>query len=107
MVSAIPVQFIRSRGHRAAFLRLPRARSPYSVCLPKAKAMLAGGASTALYVGLEVDQTMILCRRRRAKPTRPPQASTRPGTPAPAIGAGTAKKVLAQAESLDTAQMCA
>src|SRR5262249_6165658 len=48
-----------------------------------------------------------LCRRRRAKPTRPPQASTRPGTPAPAIGAGTAKKVLAQAESLDTAQMSA
>ena len=70
--------------------------------------MLAGGASRALYVGLEVDQTMIFCRRRRAKPTRPQQASARPpGSPAPTVDAGTAKKVVAQAEPVDTAQMCA
>src|SRR5262249_50580253 len=32
---------------------------------------------------------MILCRLRRAKPTRPPQASIRPGSPAPTMGPGT------------------
>src|SRR5262249_23127362 len=44
---------------------------------------------------------------RRAKATSPPQASVRPGRPAPTIGPGTAKKVVAQAEPVDTWQMCA
>src|SRR5215470_6514635 len=62
----------------------------HRILLPKQK-RAGGGASTLLYVELElelVDQTSFL-RRRRAKPTSPPQAITRPGSPAPTTGPGT------------------
>src|SRR5262249_50748361 len=55
---------------------------------PKQK-RAGGGASTLLYVELElVDQTSFR-RLRRAKPASPTQAAIRPGSPAPRIGPGT------------------
>jgi len=59
-------QFIGSRGHRGAFLRLPKAPSPYSICFPKAKAVLAAGASTALCVDIRGGSDGFL-------PSAPPQ----------------------------------
>ena len=55
-----------------------------------------------------VDQT-IFRRLRRAKPTSPPQAITRPGSPAPTMGPGTgvAKKVLVQSAPTQPVPMCA
>src|SRR5262249_6577404 len=55
---------------------------------PKQK-RAGGGASTLLYVELELVDQMSFCRLRRAKPTSPAQAITRPGSPAPRIGPGT------------------
>jgi hypothetical protein len=75
------------------------------VGLPKQKR--AGGGASTLELKL-VDQT-IFCRLRRAKPTSPAQAITRPGSPAPTMGPGTVgvvKKVLAQVGSTPISQTC-
>src|SRR5262249_25080118 len=62
---------------------LPEALSP-----SKQNVLAVGPPAHFTYVELDVDQASF-CRRRRASAIKPPQAATKPGSPAPAIGPGT------------------
>jgi len=66
---------------------------------PQKHSVLAEGPARVRRLFL-VAQAICLRRRRRARPRRPPQVATRPGSPAPTIGPGTAASTVCRSTLL-------